>query len=108
MLLEQYGDGVPVDEVLGIISALGSDSTSGIYAEEADLVIWESQQATAGSAKQIYSMYTNSKEPLIGRNIEIEMSSPSGSPSSDLFSVEVGFNSRNKSMSKAVRQKKKK
>lgn len=107
LLLEEYGSGVNISDILGLIGALGG-AESGIYAEDADLVLWEAQQTNVGETKQIYSMYTNSKEPLIGRNIEIEMSSPSGSPSSDLFSVEVGFNSRNKSMSKAVRQNKKK
>ena len=89
-VLRVFGDSVPV----------------GVAATTA----WEqvAVNATTGEIKDMYSVFVDTKEPLIGRNVELTMSSSSTDPNSELFSVAVGFNSRNKSMSSAARQKKKK
>jgi hypothetical protein len=59
------------------------------------------QAQIAGINKQVYSVYTDVKEVILGRNLEIEMSADSQAKGSELFSVEVDYNSRNQKLSAA-------
>lgn len=113
-LISDFGTTYNISELLELLSVFGSDIYSGdqVSTSTADIAAWATSGAPNGTGlKSIYSLFTNSKEPLTGRNVELKLSSDVTSPSSDLFSVEVGFNSRNKSMpsvGKDVRQRKKK
>jgi len=105
--LSGFGTQYDTSSILNILSEFGESVPVGAAA----ITSWEGVAAVAeanGQLKEIYSVFVDAKQPLIGRNVELTMSSLSTDPNSELFSVEVGFNSRNKSMSKAVRQKKKK
>ena len=105
-VLAGFGVAYNTSSVLTLLSEFGDSVPVGVAATTA----WEqvAVNATTGEIKDMYSVFVDTKEPLIGRNVELTMSSSSTDPNSELFSVAVGFNSRNKSMSSAARQKKKK
>jgi hypothetical protein len=112
--LSSFGAGFDTADLLAILTEFGSESLPGEYGtvtpEQADLLAWQALISGGGQNKNIYSLFTTVKEPLIGRNVELTMTSSPSDPNSELFSIEVGFNSRNKSMSNAsaARQPKKK